>query len=211
MHAIPSTGFRRRAVRDERGQTSGEYVGALTLVIVVVTALSLVVGTGIAGAVLRGTSQGICKVIESAGLGGNCTTGSQGASPNAYQPRDCIVSSGESKVSGAVTIFSVRVGGDAGYVLEEKAQPDGSRKWYLTLKAGAGVGAEGAFGASGGSKGADVGGGASGRAYVVARGEGSVTYRFDAKEQAEAELAEIKRSVAPTKWVWPVCSPPTTT
>lgn len=60
------------------------------------------------------------------------------------------------------------------------------------------MGAEGAFGASGGSKGADVGGGASGRAYVVARGEGSVTYRFDTKEQAEAELAEIKADLVGT-------------
>lgn len=187
----------RRApnLRDDRGQTSSEYVGALVLVVVLASALSLLVGTGVGEAVLRGTSTGICKVVEAAGLdGGGCAAAPVAAPAEDFVPDDCVVSSGESQVSGAVTVFSVRVGGDAAYVLEEKS--DGN--WYLTLKGGVNGGAEGAFGASGGSGSADVGGGAAGSAYIVAKGEGAVTYKFDSREAAEAELAEIERDLTGT-------------
>ena len=178
-----------KVTRDQRGQTSSEYVGTLAVVLVLAAALSLLVGTPVGAAVLDGTSRGICKVIEAAGLGGGgCGSGPRGAAGDPYEPSKCIVSSGESKISGAVTVFSVRVGGEAGYVLEEKS--DG--KWYLTLKGGVSAGGEGAFGASGEAKGPDIGGGASGSAYVVAKGEGSVTYRFDSRQAAQAELDEIK-------------------
>lgn len=189
----PAGTWARRA-RDEGGQTSTEYVGALVLVVVLASALSVLVGTSIGQAVLRGTSLGICKVIQATGLGGDCGTEVASPAPDAYEPSKCLVSSGESELSNALTLFSVRLGGDAGYVLEEKS--DG--KWYLTLKAAGSAGAEGVLGASGGSDGPDVGGGASASAHVAARGEGSVTYRFDSRPEAEAELAEIKEDLAAT-------------
>lgn len=187
----------RRRSRDEAGQTSAEYVGALVLVVVLAAALTLLVGTGIGEAVLRGAARGICEVTEAAGLGGPCQAAAPGAGAEPYRPADCVVSSGESKVGGSVTLFSVRVGGEAGYVLEEKAEASG-RKWYLTVKGGGSAGAEAAIGASGGTDGPDLGGGASASGHVVVRGEGSVTYRFDTRAEAERELAEIRQDVVGT-------------
>lgn len=196
MHAKTTPARQRGSARDDRGQTSTEYVGTLALVIVLVLALSLLIGTGVGQAVLSGTSRGICKVIDSAGFGkGACST-APGAAADPYEPSKCTVSSGDSKVSGSVTVFSVRVGGDAGYVLEEKTDgPGRPNKWYLTLKGGVSAGAEGAFGGSAEAKGPKVGEGASGSGYVVAKGDGSVTYRFDTEKEARAELAEIKEDL----------------
>ena len=181
-----------KPLRDQRGQTSADYVGALTLVIVLAIALSLIVSP-IGEAALNGTSRGICRVIEAAGLGGGgCGSGLEQATSDPYEPSKCLVFSGESKVSGAVTMFSVRVGADAGYVLEAKSD----RKWYLTVKGGVSAGGEGAFGASGESKSAKAGAGGSGSAYAAVRGEGSATYRFDSKAEADAELARIRKDLA---------------
>lgn len=176
--------------RGEAGQTSAEYVGSFALVIVIAAALAALSATDIGHAVLSGASRGICRVINVAGFGGNCSGGSPNAAgTDSHVPTDCTISSTDSTVEGKVTLFSVSAGGDVGYTLERKS--DG--KWYLTLKGGAKVGLEGAFGEKAGSTKTKEGGEAS--FGVGLQGDGSSTYRFASEKDARDALNRVEQSV----------------
>jgi len=172
--------------RGDEGQTSSEYIGAFAIVIVLAAALAALTGSDVGQAVLDGTSRGICRVISVAGFGGDCNGGSVKAASNSHLPTDCTISSADSTVEGKLTLFSVSVGGDVGYVLERKS--DG--KWYLNLKGGAKVGLEGAFGEKAGAS--KVQEGAEGSFGVGIQGDGSSVYQFNSEKDARAALVRVE-------------------
>jgi hypothetical protein len=126
---------RRLAFRGQRGQTSIEYMGALVLVGVTITAI-LIMKPGMATMIADGIRTVICRIT-----GGECAAGTTTANP--FLPTTpCVRSSAAKKVGLSVTVFSVTAGGEI--MGRKEVRTDGVA---VTLQATGQLGAEIGLGA----------------------------------------------------------------
>jgi hypothetical protein len=114
-------GRRTGAARGDHGQTSVEYLGAIALVVALVSAL-LIGTTGIGGHVSAGIQAALCRIG-----GGSCTVSSILHAPN----EECEVYTHAGEISADVVLFSVDVGGGAKLTLSKTIDPDGKTHWYV--------------------------------------------------------------------------------
>ena len=151
-----------RRIGDELGAGVVEYVGA---VVVVATMAAGVVATVAPSTVGTTFMQAICKAYSTvSGQTIDCAAaGEQGGgqgpeqSPERpsektdadYKPDECMTSEHSQKVSSSVTIFSVKIGEDAGFVVQELNTKDGDPSNDIVrvmATDGASIGGEGGVG-----------------------------------------------------------------
>jgi len=106
-----------RTIRSQRGQTAVEYLGLLLLLAVVVAAL---LASPIGGTLSDGIRAAICRV-----LGGDCETAAERRADGRPPLSECVLSSSDRGINGAVKAFWVELGGGVKALREERA--DGSR------------------------------------------------------------------------------------
>ena len=167
---------------DERGQASVEWIGAVTLVAVILaTAIALALpGDGIAGAFVRQFHRALCIVG-----GGVCD----------LDRRPCAVSSSATKDDGHLNIGLIRLGRDE-LILYEK-QSDGSVlvNYLHDTSAGldVGVGVDGSISI----KGVSLSASASARAAVLSGIGGGETWRFPDVYAADSGMAALSEGHEP--------------
>lgn len=167
---------------DERGQASVEWIGAVTLVAVVLaTAIAIALpGEGIAGAFVRQFHRALCIVS-----GGVCD----------LDQRPCAVSSSATKDDGHLNIGVIRVGRDE-LILYEK-QSDGSVlvNYLHDTSAGldVGIGVDGSISI----KGVSLSASASARAAVLSGIGGGETWRFPDAYAADSGMAALSEGHEP--------------
>ena len=170
----------RSLTRGTRGQTSAEYLGALLLVVAIVT---VIVTTGAGSSIRDGIR---CAVTEIAG--GTCE-GAQTGPDGEPLISECVRNSSQRGIAGSVRIAAFDIGGGVDGIKEVRA--DGTVK--VTIKGNAKAGLN--WGVDVGIKAGDTeaGVGAGGRAGVtasVARG-----WVFENEGDADHFISDVKKKV----------------
>jgi len=172
-------------LRSDRGQTAVEYMGLLLLVAAIV---GLLLTTPIGAPIRQEVEAAICRIT-----GGDCEAGAGAQQRADGRPplSECVRTSSQRGVNGAVKVIVFKLGGGVEAMREERA--DGSVK--VTLKANAKAGLD-----FGGPEAEVEGGGAeagSGEREIEVTGAGEVAkaWTFRTPEEADAFQDDVSKKV----------------
>ena len=172
----------RARLRSDAGQTAAETMGILLVVAAVIGAI---VAGGIDTKIVDGVRVALCRIT-----GGTCVTEDQATADGQPALSECVLTSSQRGISGAVKIAFFKFGAGVEGVKEVRA--DGSVK--VTIKGNAKAGLE--FGSPGGD--VEAGGTETGEGTeisVMGKGEYGRGWVFDSEDDADDFIDKVERKV----------------
>lgn len=181
---MPRAGSRGR---DQRGQSTPEYVAIILTVVAALLAIALLDVGGIARSAAGAVRAAMCSILPGECPGGEGTA----ATENPFLPTEpCITASSSRSVAANITAFSVGVEGE----VEGRREVRSDGTVAVTLRGTGAVGGKIAEGGKARLETGDVvtGGGGYAEASLMGEFSGARTYVFPDQEAANEFISDIK-------------------